>query len=420
MEEQTIDKSKPKRWKKWFKYTYLTVVHLLAAFGAALICLRILMILKVTNVEGAVDVKNRYFADISDKYGEELVKDGASNPKEEILVFQKIGVIAKYRPSNAKTIMEAYLADRNLVTANRMIDAFSLMLKDNGSFMQDMSALGSQTAYNPESVYEWSNYTVWKQFSKALAKDKKAIDSVSRLTGVESRIIIVCVIAEQLRMFNSGREKFKEYVYPFANLILPTNRGYGVSGILEHTALRIERTLTQPNNPFYPGDYFRHTINLRDSFPERVNDTIAAHRHKTIQRLIQGGDHFYSYLYTALLLRQYQAQWEREGFTLANRPEVLGTLFNLGYEKSKPKKDPQVGGSNFTIGEKEYTFGGICFEFYYSGELQKEFPITGRGFIPVAELEQKNKAFLEEKKKKDEEEAKKAKAKKEGELSKTN
>ncbi|MFM8243902.1 MAG: hypothetical protein ACKN86_13950, partial [Crocinitomicaceae bacterium] len=101
-----------------------------------------------------------------------------------------------------------------------------------------------------------------------------------------------------------------------------------------------------------------------------MNDTIAAHKHKTIQRLIKGGDHFYSYLYTALLLRQYQSQWERAGFSLSNRPDVLGTLFNLGYEKSKPKKDPQVGGSSFVIGEKEYTFGGICFEFYYSGELQ--------------------------------------------------
>ena len=228
-----------------------------------------------------------------------------------------------------------------------------------------------------------------------MAKDKKAIDSVSKLTGVESRIIILCVIAEQLRMFNSGREKFKQYVYPYARLILPTNRGYGVSGILEHTALRIENTLFKPNDPFYPGDYFKKIINIRDSFPDRVVDTIRAHRHKTIQRLIQGGDHYYSYLYTALLLRQFQSHWESKGFTLANRPEVLGTLFNLGYQKSKPKKDPQVGGSTFKVGDKKYTFGGICFEFYYSGELQKEFPITGRGFIPVKELEVINKPLIE-------------------------
>jgi len=412
--EKNIPLNKKKRWKKWLKYSYYTVLYLLAAAGAFMLCLYIAVEFKLTNVDGAIDIKNRYFEEISDKYGNDLVKDGASNPKEEIMVFQKIGVIAKYRPSNAKSIMEAYLVDRNIVTANRMIDAFALVLKDNQNFISELSKIGSQTDYNTESAYEWSNYTVWKQFSKALVKDKKAIDSVSRLTGVESRTIIVCIIAEQLRMFNSGREKFKEYVYPFANLILPTNRGYGVSGILEHTALRIERTLSRPNDEFYPGDYFRYVVNFQDSFPERVNDSIAAHKHKTIQRLIKGGDHFDSYLYTALLLRQYQSQWERAGFSLANRPDVLGTLFNLGYQKSVPKKNPQVGGSSFVIGQKEYTFGGICFEFYYSGELQKEFPITGRGFIPVKELEEKNKEFLANKKKREQEEKKaKEKAKKE-------
>jgi len=397
--ENNILLIKKKRWKKWLKYSYYTVLYLFAAAGAFMLCLYIAVEFKLTNVDGAIDIKNRYFEEISDKYGNDLVKDGASNPKEEIMVFQKIGVIAKYRPSNAKSIMEAYLVDRNVVTANRMIDAFALILKDNQNCINELSRVGSQTNYNTESAYEWSNYTVWKQFSKALVKDKKAIDSVSRLTGVESRTIIVCVIAEQLRMFNSGREKFKEYVYPFANLILPTNRGYGVSGILEHTALRIERTLSRPNDEFYPGDYFRYVVNFQDSFPERVNDSIAAHKHKTIQRLIKGGDHFYSYLYTALLLRQYQSQWERAGFSLANRPDVLGTLFNLGYQKSVPKKNPQVGGSTFVIGEKEYTFGGICFEFYYSGELQKEFPITGRGFIPIKELEKNNQQFIAAKKK---------------------
>jgi len=49
-----------------------------------------------------------------------LIKDATSNPKEEIMVFQKkIGVIAKYRRANAKAIMKAYLADINIVTANR-------------------------------------------------------------------------------------------------------------------------------------------------------------------------------------------------------------------------------------------------------------------------------------------------------------
>ena len=216
----------------------------------------------------------------------------------------------------------------------------------------------------------------------------------------------MCVVGEQLRMFNSGREKFKQYVYPYSRLILPSNRGYGVSGILEHTALRIESTLYKKDDPFYPGDYFQQTLNVRDSFPEVIDDSIAAHKHKTIQRLIKGGDHYYSYLYTAFFMRQIQAHWERNGFDLSNRPEILGTLFNLGYQKSKPKKNPEVGGSTFKIGEKDYTFGGLCFEFYYSGEMQEAFPITGRGFIPVKELEKNNKEWIAAIKKRIEEEDK--------------
>ncbi|MBM3455595.1 MAG: hypothetical protein FJX80_10655, partial [Bacteroidetes bacterium] len=176
-----------KGWKRWFKYIYLTLLYLFAAAGAFVLCLYIAVELKLTNVEGAIDVKNRYFGEIADKYGDKLVKDASLNPREEILVFQKIGIIYRYQPTDAKAIMEVFLKDRNLVTANRMIDAFSLMLKDNQNFTNEISKVNSQTDYATESIYEWSNYTVWKQFSQALAKDKKAIDSVSRLTGVESR-----------------------------------------------------------------------------------------------------------------------------------------------------------------------------------------------------------------------------------------
>ena len=228
-----------------------------------------------------------------------------------------------------------------------------------------------------------------------MRKDKAAIDSASRITGVESRLIVMCLVGEQVRMFNANRERFKQYVYPFSSVILPKNRGYGVTSILEHTALQIEKNLINPKSEFYPGDYFYKTLNTTDAAPGLVIDSIKAHQHKTIQRLIMGGDHFYSYLYTAFLIRQYQAHWQRAGEDLSYRPEIIGTLFNLGFHKSKPKKNPEVGGSNFTVGNKEYTFGGLCYEFYYSGEMLKDFPITKQAFIPVTELEKRNQAHLQ-------------------------
>lgn len=399
-------KKSPPRWRKWFKYSYLTAVHILAAIACFLILTALAVKFKLTNDSGKVDVNNRYYESMASQYGNEAQKDSATLVRDEYLMFQKLGVLARYYPQNAKMIVNAYEQQKNTYTALRMLDAIEIILKDNQEYIQALKSIKSTSNIKTQSAYAWSNYKAWKQFCAALVKDQRTIDSVARLTGVESRIIILCVVAEQLRMFNSGREKFKQYVYPYSRLILPSNRGYGVSGILEHTALRIERTLFSPKDPFYPGDYFQKIINVRDSFPEVINDTIAAHQHKTIQRLIKGGNHYYSYLYTALLMRQFQAHWESKGFTLANRPEVLGTLFNLGYQKSFPKKNPQVGGSSFKIGEKDYTFGGLCFEFYYSGELQEAFPITGKGFIPVQELESQNKTWLEEIQKRIEEEEK--------------
>lgn len=401
----TEEKKTPK-WKTWLKYTYLTALHILAGVAAFLILTALAVKFKWTNDAGDVDINNRYYEDIASQYGNESKKDSATIARDEYIMFQRLGVLSRFYPHNAKVISEAYQHDKNVYTALRMLDAVNILLRDNKEFIRAMKDVNKKAKFNTGSVYAWSNYTVWKQFCNTIIKDKRAIDSVSRLTGVESRIIVMCVVGEQLRMFNSGREKFKQYVYPYSRLILPSNRGYGVSGILEHTALRIESTLFNEKDPFYPGDYFQQTINVRDSFPEVINDSISAHKHKTIQRLIKGGDHYYSYLYTAFLMRQFQAHWERNGFDLSNRPEILGTLFNLGYQKSKPKKNPEVGGSTFKIGEKDYTFGGLCFEFYYSGEMQDAFPITGRGFIPVKELEKNNKTWIEAIKKRIEEEEK--------------
>ena len=93
-----------------------------------------------------------------------------------------------------------------------------------------------------------------------------------------------------------------------------------------------------------------------------------------VKRLVQYKDHYYSYLYSAIYIKQIKTQWEKAGFPIDNRPEILASLFNLGYQKSLPKKNPSVGGSNFKIREREYTFGSVAYEFYYSGEMSDVFP----------------------------------------------
>jgi hypothetical protein len=67
-------------------------------------------------------------------------------------------------------------------------------------------------------------------------------------------------------------------------------------------------------------------------------------------------------------------QWKRAGYDVSARPDVLVTLFNLGFAASAPKADPQVAGAPITIGGQRYSFGDLGATFYHSDELSSEFP----------------------------------------------
>jgi hypothetical protein len=79
-------------------------------------------------------------------------------------------------------------------------------------------------------------------------------------------------------------------------------------------------------------------------------------------------------------VKQINLQWARAGFDISDRPEILATLFNIGYEVSVPKENPVVGGSGINIKGKRYSFGAIAYEFYYSGELFELFPYKNARF----------------------------------------
>ena len=85
-------------------------------------------------------------------------------------------------------------------------------------------------------------------------------------------------------------------------------------------------------------------------------------------------------MYTALFLREIKTQWEKAGYPIDDRPEILASLFNLGFQRSKPKPNPAVGGSVYKIKDTDYTFGSVAYEFFYSGELADVFPYKKKSF----------------------------------------
>ena len=92
------------------------------------------------------------------------------------------------------------------------------------------------------------------------------------------------------------------------------------------------------------------------------------------ERITDKTDHYYAYLYAALFNKEIIAQWQKKGFDISNRPEILATLYNIGFVHSDPNGSPQIGGAEIDINGNKYSFGRIAYDFYYSGELLDEFP----------------------------------------------
>ena len=211
----------------------------------------------------------------------------------------------------------------------------------------------------------WIDTAEWKVVHDGLLKDVDIINRVSAETGVSSRMIVASVIPEQIRFFTSNRESFKRYFEPYKILGSLSKFSLGVSGIKQETALDIEEYATNPESEFYPGEAYADLIKYKDG---TKSDS------ELFNRLTNSKDHYYSYLYTAIYLKEITMQWRKVGFEVSERPDVLVTLFNLGFKASKPNADPKVAGSIISVGGKNYSFGGLGTSFYESNELIETFP----------------------------------------------
>lgn len=362
--------------KKFLKYFYQSIIHILAIVALFFLGVGLASKLKLTNEQGKTDRNSRYFEGLANKYQQGWQAKSINKDYEENKLLKSLLVVYKYLPENAKLIQEAYYKTKDLEIANRMLDAVKFKLAKNVYFKKDLKRVLDSHSGKKKSIFDWSNYGVWKDFSKVVIKDKEAIDSAAKICGVEPRMIVTCLVGEQVRMFNSRRELFKKYVMPFNYIILAKNFSFGVTGVKEQTAQFVERNLKDSTSVYYLGKKYRNLFATTDTTLQMQYDSLGNEQSIQVRRLLQGGKHFYSYLYTGLILKQLCVQWKKSGQDISKRPEILATLFNLGFKKSIPKSKPEVGGSVITIAGKEYTFGGLCFEFYYSGELFKHFPMT--------------------------------------------
>lgn len=367
-------------WKSWKKLKgrskiYLVCVHLLALFGVGILAAWGFYELGFTNNKGGADHNNRY---LSENREHIVANDTLSNHEQTLNSYRQLSIMREFYPHNADLIFNAAQFSDRPTAVQEMIYAANMYIKDD-----DNSSVYQETTDNINSflkrgkaqsfqgnIIPWMNDSAWPALKAAILKDTAVIREAARLTGVEPRLIVGCLVGEQVRLFNSKREMFKRYLGPMKVLSVQSQFSLGVNGIKDFTAMQVERNLTDTSSVFYMGKQYEHILDFHTG----------DHQSERFSRLTNYRNHLYSYIYTGCILHQTMLQWRRSGYDIVNRPDILFTLFNLGFQASKPGPAPKCGGSHITVCDQIYTFGVICNDFYYSGELSEQFPLQAKRF----------------------------------------
>jgi hypothetical protein len=225
----------------------------------------------------------------------------------------------------------------------------------------------STSTGNTATQTEWSKTEEWKVFLDAVKKDKDVLARVENETDVPARLIVSVLAVEQLRLFTSEREIFKQAFAPLKILGTQSQFSWGVMGIKPETAKVIESNLKTTTSPFYLGTIFENKLDFKTTDPDS----------ERFARITDEHDRYYAYLYGALYIKQFEEAWKKSGNgDISKKPEIIGTLYNIGFNHFEPKADPQVGGAEIEIDGIKYSFGGLTYEIYNSGELTDFYPKT--------------------------------------------
>ncbi len=211
----------------------------------------------------------------------------------------------------------------------------------------------------------WSQTEEWKTFSEAIKKDKNVLLRVENETGIPARLIVSVLAVEQLRLFTSEREVYKQAFFPLKILGTQTQFSWGVMGIKPDTAKQIENNLASSTSPYYLGKDFENKLDFKTTDPDQ----------ERFARITDEHDRYYAYLYGALYIKEFIEGWKKAGYEdISKKPEIIGTLYNIGFAHFEPKAEPQVGGAEIEINGVKYSFGGLTYNIYNSKELLDIFP----------------------------------------------
>ena len=386
--------------KRTLKYTYNFFLYGFALIGLVLVGGFFAIRFHLTDVAGIVDPHSQDFEKMvlgvaTEKAQASSASSSATNLSDinsQIVDLAKIkdlksknlckiDAIGKYNPVNAKKILQAYSQTGSDAIANKMIFAAELRLdaaghsndfdvcdnQDSSASLLDENTLNTKYAdAQGIDVFPWMNDDQWSVIRQAISKDKDEIDQAAGIAGIEPRLIVASAIVEQVRLFHTERGLFKQFFEPLKILGNSNKISLGIMGVKEATAIQTENNLKDPTSPYYLGPSMEHALDFTTNDPTT----------ERYQRLTDENNHYYSYLYGGIYMKEMMQQWKNAGFDIEYRPEIVGTLFNVGFPQSHPNADPKVGGSEIDVGDAKYSFGSLAYEFYYSGELLDQFPFV--------------------------------------------
>lgn len=385
--------------KKKLKYAYWIGIHGLAVVGLVFLGVFVAIRFKLVNESGNVDIINDVFSENAEKnlsFDIEIVEVAEATGSVE-KIDQQIEDLNKIKMETMENLCNleelSYLAPKNVAKLfeakklgtsdfliNQMVFAIKTHVTDIDQYkisidkciadfetrgISEETIIQRVSESKSVNIFGWPDKKEWQDVKDSILKDETVIKKAADMAGIEPRIIVSNLMVEQLRLFYSQRELYKKFFEPLKILANSYKISWGVMAIKEETAIKIENNLKDQSSDYYLGKSYEHLLD----YPEGTN--VAKERFNRLT----SNDHYWNYLYGALYIKQIMTQWKSAGFDLTNRMEIVGTLFNVGFPQSRPNANPKVGGSTVKIDNTEYSFGRLAFEFYYSGEMVKEFPL---------------------------------------------
>lgn len=182
------------------------------------------------------------------------------------------------------------------------------------------------------------------------------IENISTLFGINPTLIKAAVMTEQIRAFYTYRGYIKSIIKSNKFIMVMSQMSYGIGGIKEWTAMRIEEYFY--NN--YPDIYTSYFAYAKWYLPYQYTS-------ERIARLTQTDDYFYQILYIGGLIKMILDNWSSAGVDISSQPGIILTLYNFG--DKAPHGDPQVWWAEIVINGRTYSFGWLGMLLYYILEI---------------------------------------------------